>query len=252
MTQTEKRVFQKGLDPVTKDYLVNLNLQIFTKSENPLTEVENEEDDQKTENANNLSASLLENIHTELKGKEVDISYDKKCSRIYERLLKMSTFPHLVEVYKQLLVAKEKGRKDLFVKMMIHLFASHVLETLLTLCAQKMREKSFGVNELTIKSLLSSLGTIFQVFHCDFCYKKDIRGELRQLIEDKYASHVIRTLLSSTRTILDNSTKSSESPALIGELHLFIQALEELPINDLIFHPSASPVFQVLTPIASF
>ena len=85
---------------------------------------------------------FLENVYTEVQGKELVLATDHSCSLVLEKLLRASNDFQL-----RVFFDKFNGN---FLKLFTHRFASHVCQTLITLCADSV-EREVKSNELKTK-----------------------------------------------------------------------------------------------------
>lgn len=79
---------------------------------------------------------LLQNIYTEVDGKELLLAADYDGSRIMEKLIRVSS-----DFHRRVLMDRFRGR---FRDLVQHRFASHVVQTLLTLGAQMVAQAADG------------------------------------------------------------------------------------------------------------
>ncbi|KAF9102781.1 Nucleolar protein 9 [Mortierella sp. AM989] len=145
---------------------------------------------------------FLENVYTELQGKELVLATDHSCSLVLEKLLRTSNDFQL-----RVFFDKFNGN---FLKLFTHRFASHVCQTLITLCADAV-EREVKSNELKTKDerdvpqedgvLLSAEDMILNM--CN-----QTQEEFTALISDPFASHIIRVIIHvlAGRTVGDDGT----------------------------------------------
>ncbi|KAF9200721.1 Nucleolar protein 9, partial [Haplosporangium sp. Z 27] len=145
---------------------------------------------------------FLENVYTELQGKELILATDHSCSLVLEKLLRASNDFQL-----RVFFDKFNGN---FLKLFTHRFASHVCQTLITLCADSV-EREVKSNEQKTKAeheepqedgvLLSAEDLILNM--CN-----QTQEEFTALISDPFASHIIRVILYvlAGRTVGDDGT----------------------------------------------
>ncbi|KJE92160.1 hypothetical protein CAOG_03179 [Capsaspora owczarzaki ATCC 30864] len=132
---------------------------------------------------------FVSNVYTELEGNELALAQDQHCSRIVEKLLKASNPFHLRVFMDRISDSVESLVQDKF--------ASHVVQTLLTLLPPFLEQEKNGSDEqlrqldseedgtlLTLKDLLLQF--------CDRLEEKDIV----QLVFHTYAGHVLRILFN--------------------------------------------------------
>ncbi|KAF9302125.1 Nucleolar protein 9 [Mortierella antarctica] len=145
---------------------------------------------------------FLENVYTEVQGKELVLATDHSCSLVLEKLLRASNDFQL-----RVFFDKFNGN---FLKLFTHRFASHVCQTLITLCADSV-EREVRSNETKTKEerevpkeegvLLSAEDMILNV-----C--RQTQEEFTALISDPFASHIIRVILYvlAGRTVADDGS----------------------------------------------
>ncbi|KAI7828057.1 armadillo-type protein [Gamsiella multidivaricata] len=145
---------------------------------------------------------FLENVYTEVQGKELVLATEHSCSLVLEKLLRASNDFQL-----RVFFDKFNGN---FLKLFTHRFASHVCQTLITLCADAV-EREVKSNELKTKEerevpqedgvLLSAEDMILNM-----CNQTQV--EFTALISDPFASHIIRVILYvlAGRTVADDGT----------------------------------------------
>ncbi|ORZ16727.1 armadillo-type protein [Lobosporangium transversale] len=145
---------------------------------------------------------FLENVYTEVQGKELVLATDHSCSLVLEKLLRASNDFQL-----RVFFDKFNGN---FLKLFTHRFASHVCQTLITLCADAV-EREVKSNDIKSKEehevpqedgvLLSAQDMILNM-----CTQT--QEEFTSLISDPFASHIIRVILHvlSGRTVGDDGT----------------------------------------------
>ncbi|KAF9414504.1 Nucleolar protein 9 [Podila epigama] len=145
---------------------------------------------------------FLENVYTEVQGKELVLATDHSCSLVLEKLLRASNDFQL-----RVFFDKFNGN---FLKLFTHRFASHVCQTLITLCADAVErevrsQETKSREELEIPKeegvLLSAEDLILNM--CN-----QTQEEFTALISDPFASHIIRVILYvlAGRTVADDGS----------------------------------------------
>ncbi|KAG0044929.1 Nucleolar protein 9 [Gryganskiella cystojenkinii] len=146
---------------------------------------------------------FLENVYTEVQGKELVLATDHSCSLVLEKLLRASNDFQLRVFFDKL-----NGN---FLKLFTHRFASHVCQTLITLCADSV-EREVRSNELKTKEELETVakedGVLLSAEELILNMCRQTQEEFTALISDPFASHIIRVLLYvlAGRTVADDGT----------------------------------------------
>ncbi|SMQ55395.1 unnamed protein product [Zymoseptoria tritici ST99CH_3D7] len=212
---------------------------------------------------------FLESVYREADGKELKIAHSQSCSRLMERLIRVSNASQLKNLFQ-----KFSGN---FIHMLSHRFASHCCETLFTyaapLVSEELTTKKKDIKETDVNDVYVSLENLF--LHT----LAELEGNLGFLLTDKYASHALRVLLlvlsgspatnDSAKSILHSkrregapiagTTKSTEqatdnkrpvpkafSTALEKLIHDSVAGLDTDKLRALATHPSANPTLQLL------
>ncbi|KAF9921745.1 Nucleolar protein 9 [Linnemannia zychae] len=143
---------------------------------------------------------FLENVYTEVQGKELVLATDHSCSLVLEKLLRASNDFQLRVFFDKL-----NGN---FLKLFTHRFASHVCQTLITLCADAV-EREVRSNELKVKDdVPQEEGVLLSAEEMILNMCRQTQEEFTALISDPFASHIIRVLLYvlAGRTVTDDGT----------------------------------------------
>ncbi|KAG0197554.1 Nucleolar protein 9 [Mortierella sp. GBA30] len=145
---------------------------------------------------------FLENVYTEVQGKELVLATDHSCSLVLEKLLRASNDFQL-----RVFFDKFNGN---FLKLFTHRFASHVCQTLITLCADAV-EREVRSNELKTKEereVPQEDGVLLTAEEMILNMCRQTQEEFTALISDPFASHIIRVLLYvlAGRTVADDGT----------------------------------------------
>ncbi|KAI1321356.1 Nucleolar protein 9 [Mortierella claussenii] len=145
---------------------------------------------------------FLENVYTEVQGKELVLATDHSCSLVLEKLLRASNDFQL-----RVFFDKFNGN---FLKLFTHRFASHVCQTLITLCADAV-EREVKSNELKTKEerdVPQEDGVLLSAENMILNMCTQTQGEFTALISDPFASHIIRVILHvlAGRTVGDDGT----------------------------------------------
>ncbi|KAG0379871.1 Nucleolar protein 9 [Mortierella sp. AD032] len=143
---------------------------------------------------------FLENVYTEVQGKELVLATDHSCSLVLEKLLRASNDFQL-----RVFFDKFNGN---FLKLFTHRFASHVCQTLITLCADAV-EREVRSNELKAKDdVTQEEGVLLSAEEMVLNMCRQTQEEFTALISDPFASHIIRVLLYvlAGRTVADDGT----------------------------------------------
>ncbi|KAF9142034.1 Nucleolar protein 9 [Mortierella sp. GBA39] len=143
---------------------------------------------------------FLENVYTEVQGKELVLATDHSCSLVLEKLLRASNDFQL-----RVFFDKFNGN---FLKVFTHRFASHVCQTLITLCADSV-EREVRSNELKARDeTTQEEGVLLSAEEMILNMCRQTQEEFTALISDPFASHIIRVLLYvlAGRTVADDGT----------------------------------------------
>ncbi|KAF8927431.1 Nucleolar protein 9 [Dissophora ornata] len=145
---------------------------------------------------------FLENVYTEVQGKELVLATDHSCSLVLEKLLRASNDFQL-----RVFFDKFNGN---FLKLFTHRFASHVCQTLITLCADTV-EREVKSNELKTqeqRDVPKEEGILLSAEDLILNMCKQTQEEFTALISDPFASHIIRVILHvlAGRTVADDGT----------------------------------------------
>ncbi|KAG0212562.1 Nucleolar protein 9 [Mortierella sp. NVP41] len=144
---------------------------------------------------------FLENVYTEVQGKELVLATDHSCSLVLEKLLRASNDFQL-----RVFFDKFNGN---FLKLFTHRFASHVCQTLITLCADAV-EREVRSNETKAKDEVAQEeeGVLLSAEDMILNMCRQTQEEFTALISDPFASHIIRVLLYvlAGRTVADDGT----------------------------------------------
>ncbi|KAG0294588.1 Nucleolar protein 9 [Dissophora globulifera] len=145
---------------------------------------------------------FLENVYTEVQGKELVLATDHSCSLVLEKLLRASNDFQL-----RVFFDKFNGN---FLKLFTHRFASHVCQTLITLCADAV-EREVKSNELKTKEereVPQEDGVLLSAEDMILNMCTQTQGEFTALISDPFASHILRVILHvlAGRTVGDDGT----------------------------------------------
>ncbi|KAG0228204.1 Nucleolar protein 9 [Actinomortierella wolfii] len=147
---------------------------------------------------------FLENVFTEVQGKELVLATDHSCSLILEKLLRVSNDFQLRVFFDKL-----NGN---FLKLFTHRFASHVCQTLIILCAdvveREVRSKESGTS--TESDAPAGDGVLLSAEDLILNMCRQTQDEFTALISDPFASHVLRVIIHvlAGRAVDDGSSKS--------------------------------------------
>ncbi|KAF9970274.1 Nucleolar protein 9 [Actinomortierella ambigua] len=148
---------------------------------------------------------FLENVYTEVQGKELVLATDHSCSLILEKLLRVSNDFQLRVFFDKL-----NGN---FLKLFAHRFASHVCQTLVTLCADAVeREVRSNETKAPAQSEVSANdGVLLSAEELILNMCRQTQDEFASLISDPFASHVLRVIIHvlAGRTVDDGSGKGN-------------------------------------------
>ncbi|KAG0090636.1 Nucleolar protein 9 [Podila epicladia] len=145
---------------------------------------------------------FLENVYTEVQGKELVLATDHSCSLVLEKLLRASNDFQL-----RVFFDKFNGN---FLKLFTHRFASHVCQTLITLCADSV-EREVRSNETKTKEereVPKEEGVLLSAEDMILNMCRQTQEEFTALISDPFASHIIRVILYvlAGRTVGDDGS----------------------------------------------
>ncbi|KAG0339267.1 Nucleolar protein 9 [Podila humilis] len=145
---------------------------------------------------------FLENVYTEVQGKELVLATDHSCSLALEKLLRASNDFQL-----RVFFDKFNGN---FLKLFTHRFASHVCQTLITLCADAV-EREVRSNETKTREELDvpkEDGVLLSAEDMILNMCRQTQEEFTALISDPFASHIIRVILHvlAGRTVGDDGS----------------------------------------------
>ncbi|KAI8589602.1 armadillo-type protein [Geranomyces variabilis] len=153
----------------------------FITMEKELDEKEFEDAEEKT--------LFVAAMFRELDGKEASIAADPDCSRVLEKMLRASDDFRL-----RVFADRVNGQ---WAQLFRHQFASHVCQTVLYLAADVVDREMKGESVIDVpeeeKQLIDTLPTMQKSIH-DVC--EQLSEEWNQLIVDRYASHLVRALLT--------------------------------------------------------
>ncbi|KAF9950954.1 Nucleolar protein 9 [Modicella reniformis] len=147
---------------------------------------------------------FLENVYNEVQGKELILATDHSCSLVLEKLLRVSNDFQL-----RVFFDKMNGN---FLKLFTHRFASHVCQTLITLCAEVVERQVKGNEMMMIKEDLDDIsqedGVLLSAENLILNMCNETQEEFTALISDPFASHIIRVILYvlAGRTVVDDGT----------------------------------------------
>ncbi|KAJ3146184.1 Nucleolar protein 9 [Irineochytrium annulatum] len=258
------------VEPDTLQYFENVEKKL---DESPEEAWEDDED----------RTMFVTNVYEEVRHHTLKLAGDDQCSRILEKLLRIST-----DVQIRRLVTVLEG---MFADMFRHRFASHVVQTLLVLAADIIdREIANGVApddaDPPPEKPLPSMQDLFAAL-CD-----ELKGQHVGLMSDPWASHLLRTLLqilsgqallkpeevdkqrskrsrsynkknnnqaaaqtrAAKQAALASATKripTSFAALLEGIVDSILASLQEYEIREYAVHPVASPVLQLLVAVKS-
>ncbi|KAF9418858.1 Nucleolar protein 9 [Entomortierella beljakovae] len=145
---------------------------------------------------------FLENVYTEVQGKELVLATDHSCSLVLEKLLRASNDFQL-----RVFFDKFNGN---FLKLFSHRFASHVCQTLITLSADAV-EREVKSNELKVKideEVPQEDGVLLSAEEMILNMCKQTQEEFTALISDPFASHILRVIIHvlAGRAVGDDGT----------------------------------------------
>ncbi|KAF9579668.1 Nucleolar protein 9 [Lunasporangiospora selenospora] len=147
---------------------------------------------------------FLENVYTEVQGKELVLATDHSCSLVLEKLLRTSNDFQL-----RVFFDKFNGN---FLKLFSHRFASHVCQTLITLCADTV-EREVKAKEAKGDAggeVDPEDGVLMSAEELILNMCRQTQEEFTALISDPFASHVLRVILYvlAGRAVTDDSSRS--------------------------------------------
>ncbi|KAH9991655.1 ARM repeat-containing protein [Russula compacta] len=188
------------VDPEMKAYFRTVDDQLKEWQQN-WDDVQREEDIDPNENRRMF---LMAALH-EISGKERELATDPDCAGGLERMAySMDDF------VRRVFMDSLTGSHELLIK---HRFASHVIQTLLTVARDTVARESRGVlPQLDASSDKGELRTLTQLI-LDF--SEEILPSLPVLIMDQFASHVIRALFLLVCPQVFQSSAPHKSQALV-------------------------------------
>ncbi|KAI9006925.1 armadillo-type protein [Hyaloraphidium curvatum] len=222
-------------------------------------------DEQTFEDAEEQSA-FVGNVFRGLSDNELRLATDVDCSVVLEKLLRLSDDFQL-----RVFMDRLTGR---FADLFRHQYASHVVQTLITVAADVVDREVRDSNSDGPQPVTGEEGVLLPMQDLIVAMCSEIEGDVLSLVSDRYASHVIRTLLavlvgeepshlSSTirskrsRAFAQKHTESAPSfrkrnrsvPNSFTEAaRRFVAAvfgdLAEAIVSQVAFDPVTSPVFQ--------
>ncbi|CAK3964884.1 PLP-dependent transferase [Lecanosticta acicola] len=209
---------------------------------------------------------FLANVYREAEGKELKIAHSQSCSRLLERLIRISDATQLKKLF--------QAFSGNFITLLSHRFASHCAETLFTCAAPSVSEEVKGGNQKSEDphDVYVSLENLF--LHT----LAELEGNIGFLLTDRYASHALRILLlvlsgqplatDSIRALLQSKRKEgvtvggvkshedaasqertvpeSFSTALEKLISDSVAGLDTAKLRALATHTHANPVLQLL------
>ncbi|KAJ3414009.1 Nucleolar protein 9 [Chytridiales sp. JEL 0842] len=156
---------------------------------------------------------FVRNVYKEVGTHDVKLAGDYSCSLILEKLLRNSTDGQVRRVAKNFL--------GMYADLFRHRFASHVIQTLLTLSSSIINREVTGVAQENAdvdeedEEKVPSMSTLF----IDMCNELD--GQWHQLMLNNWASHLVRVALNvaSGEMLIDkaNIVRSKKSTKYITE-----------------------------------
>ncbi|KAF2214445.1 hypothetical protein CERZMDRAFT_110750 [Cercospora zeae-maydis SCOH1-5] len=210
-------------------------------------------------------AAFLQSVFREADDKALKLAQSQSCSRVLERLIKLSNASQLKALFQ-----KFSGN---FIHLLSHRFASHCCESLFTYAAphvsEELKAKPSELRSQNPDDVFVSMENLF--LHT----LAELEGNFGYLLTEKYASHALRILLlvlagepistDSMKTLLRSKRKEG-APGKGGNEATgktrpvpksFAVALEKLisdsvagldtdKLRGLTTHPNANPTLQVL------
>ncbi|KAL5039671.1 hypothetical protein BDV3_002764 [Batrachochytrium dendrobatidis] len=263
-TDTDQKDAIDPVDPDLRQYFENIEKML---------------EEQEFETPSDLHL-FINNVYSEIRGKELLVSGDFATSRVLEKLLRGSS-----DVQVRLFLKSVSGCA---LKMFMHQFASHVMQTALGIAAGIVDREVRGESKQAVhdsndepvdeefQALVNDLPSM-ETLLLSLC--EELKTEWSNLLLDPYGSHVVQTLLNvlSGQTLADEirmrSRKSSNynknhnnfsnakqlgttllTPASFAKLQAFIvdslsTNLKDTDLREMAFHPIANPVLQILLEI---
>ncbi|KAJ3106517.1 Nucleolar protein 9 [Phlyctochytrium planicorne] len=120
---------------------------------------------------------FIENVFAEIKELNVKVAGDPICSRILEKVMKFSSDAQLRDL--------AASFNNMYSDMFRHRFASHVVQTLITLAGE--------VVEREMNSMILDGQEKMEPFFSSLC--EELNGQWGELMKDPWASHILRALL---------------------------------------------------------
>ncbi|KAJ1672586.1 Nucleolar protein 9, partial [Spiromyces aspiralis] len=187
--------------------ILNPDLQSYIKNCEPML------DDSQFESSEDLDA-FLDSVYQEIRGKEVIVMTDHDCSRILEKLLRVSNDYQIMHVFSCII-----GKVP---ELVIHRFSSHVVQTLLTLTAPGVDRELKGDYMGTAAADSDNEqedgpgtgGPTHTYEELVQALTKELEPHWAVMISDTYASHVIQTLLLLLSNDMATAATSSGAESL--------------------------------------
>ncbi|KAI5361165.1 Putative nucleolar protein [Septoria linicola] len=210
-------------------------------------------------------AAFLQSVFREADDKALKLAQSQSCSRVLERLIKLSTASQLKGLFQ-----KFSGN---FIHLLSHRFASHCCESLFTYAApyvsEELKAKPSDLKSENADEIFVSMENLF--LHT----LAELEGNFGYLLTERYASHALRILLlvlagepistDSMKTLLRSKRKEgvpgkggeeatgksravpkSFSTALEKLISDSVAGLDTDKLRGLSTHPNANPTLQVL------
>ncbi|KAM3422247.1 hypothetical protein BST61_g2612 [Cercospora zeina] len=210
-------------------------------------------------------AAFLQSVFREADDKALKLAQSQSCSRVLERLIKLSHPAQLKALFQ-----KFSGN---FIHLLSHRFASHCCESLFTYAAphvsEELKAKPSELRSVNPDEVFVSMENLF--LHT----LAELEGNFGYLLTEKYASHALRILLlvlagepistDSMKTLLRSKRKEgapgkggnqatgktravpkSFSVALEKLIGDSVAGLDTDKLRGLATHPNANPTLQVL------
>ncbi|MCJ1385199.1 Nucleolar protein 9 [Xylographa soralifera] len=258
---------ESGPAPLSEDTpfygLLDEEEQTYFKRADTLLELNQFADDEER-------SLFLANVYREAGGKELKVVCSQSCSRLMERLIRLSTAEQLKSLFQ-----KFTGH---FLHLVQHRFASHCCEALFLQAAPIVTQELIGplaesTEPVDEGGLSMSMEDLF------LSVVKELEGNLGYLMTDNFASHTLRVLLivlsgqplrsTATRSLLQSKKKEKidvtgrrteskgEEMAYRTVPESFQVALDEMILGTvagldttylqaLATHPTGNPVLQLL------
>ncbi|ODQ56534.1 ARM repeat-containing protein [Saitoella complicata NRRL Y-17804] len=139
--------------------------------------------------ANNFGDSeerqiFIDNVFEEIKGQELKLATSPTSSKLLEQLLANAPDSALKKFFEAL-----NGH---FLELVKHRFASHVCETLFTLCARVVDRE---VRAPDAQFMAGSDEPVISMENLFLYMCNELQPQIRFLVEDRFASHVLRIVL---------------------------------------------------------